>query len=207
MSRIRKKNHDLIISVASECFAQNGYEATKIIDIAKAAEVPKANVFYYFSNKEKLYDAVLNTITKPLLDASKPLEELTDPVEALTQYIHTKLSISRDHPNASKVFANEVMSGGKMLPKEVSEKLLQQSLDMVEKFSDWVESGLMDEVSPHHLMFMLWASTQTYADFSWQICTVMNKTELEEADFEQAASFIAQMVIKGCGLRSAPAIS
>jgi TetR/AcrR family transcriptional regulator len=78
---------------------------------------------------------------------------------------------------------------------------------MVEKFSDWVESGLMGEVFPHHLMFMLWASTQTYADFSWQICTVMNKTELEEADFEQAASFIAQMVIKGCGLRSAPAIS
>ncbi|MFA0372915.1 TetR family transcriptional regulator C-terminal domain-containing protein, partial [Vibrio sp. 10N.222.54.F6] len=79
--------------------------------IAKAADIPKPNVFYYFSSKDKLYNAVLETVTQPLLEASRPIEELSDPVEALSQYIQTKLIISRDHPHASKVFANEVMSG------------------------------------------------------------------------------------------------
>ena len=77
----------------------HGYAATKMVDIAKAADIPKPNVFYYFSSKDKLYNAVLESVTQPLLEASRPIEELDDPVEALSQYIQTKLIISRDHPH------------------------------------------------------------------------------------------------------------
>ena len=64
MSRIRQKNQDLIIEVACEQFATHGYAATKMADIAKAADIPKPNVFYYFSSKDKLYNAVLETVTQ-----------------------------------------------------------------------------------------------------------------------------------------------
>ena len=202
MSRIRQKNQDLIIEVASEQFATHGYAATKMVDIAKAADIPKPNVFYYFSSKDKLYNAVLETVTQPLLEASKPIEELDDPVEALTQYIQTKLTISRDHPFASKVFANEVMSGGKVLPKEIGDELFNQSQMIIDKFSTWSAKGLMDNVPAHHLMFTIWAATQTYADFGWQICSVMKKEHLDEQDYEEAANFITQLVIKGCGVNS-----
>lgn len=202
MSRIRQKNQDLIIEVASEQFATHGYAATKMVDIAKAADIPKPNVFYYFSSKDKLYNAVLETVTQPLLEASKPIEEMDDPVEALTQYIQTKLTISRDHPFASKVFANEVMSGGKVLPKEIGDELFNQSQMIIDKFSTWSAQGLMDDVPAHHLMFTIWAATQTYADFGWQICSVMKKERLDEKDYEEAASFITQLVIKGCGVNS-----
>lgn len=202
MSTIRKKNQDLIVLAASELFATQGYAATKIVDIATAANVPKANVFYYFKNKEILYSAVLDTITEPLLKASKPLEELDDPILALTQYIREKLRISREHPNASKVFANEVMSGGHALPSSVSKELFLQSQMMLSKFNHWIEQGLMDDVSPHHLMFTLWSSTQTYADFSWQICNVLKQKKLKNSDFESAAQFITKLVIQGCGVKS-----
>lgn len=202
MSRIRRKNQDLIIEVASEQFATHGYAATKMVDIAKAAEIPKPNVFYYFSSKDKLYYAVLETVTQPLLEASLPIEELDDPVEALTQYIRTKLMISRDHPHASRVFASEVMSGAKVLPEGIRTKLFQQSQLILEKFANWAEQGLMDDVPPHHLMFAIWSATQTYADFSWQICSVMDKSELTDSDFDEAAAFLTKMVIQGCGVKS-----
>lgn len=141
MSRIRRKNQDLIIEVASEQFATHGYAATKMVDIAKAADIPKPNVFYYFSSKDKLYYAVLETVTQPLLEASLPLEQLDDPVEALTQYIRTKLMISRDHPHASRVFASEVMSGAKVLPEGIRSKLFQQSQLILEKFANWAEQA------------------------------------------------------------------
>ncbi|RJX75577.1 TetR/AcrR family transcriptional regulator [Vibrio sinensis] len=201
MSRIRQKNQDLIIEVASKQFATHGYAATKMIDIAAAADIPKANVFYYFSSKDKLYNAVLETVVQPLLEASKPIEELSDPVEALSQYIQTKLMISRDHPNASKVFANEVMSGANELPEPIAKELYKQSQMIMEKFAKWSELGLMDDVPPHHLMFTIWAATQTYADFSWQICGVMKKKTLDDGDYAEAASFITQLVIKGCGVK------
>ncbi|MGF1718825.1 TetR/AcrR family transcriptional regulator [Vibrio kyushuensis] len=203
MSRIREKNQQLIIEVASEQFAINGYAATKMVDIAKAANIPKPNVFYYFSSKDKLYYAVLEMVTQPLLEASRPIEHLDNPVEALTQYIQTKLRISRDYPYASKVFANEVMSGAKVLPTEVGEELFKQSQMILDKFKTWSDNGLMDVVPPHHLMFTIWAATQTYADFSWQICNVMEKDTLDNEDYADAAEFLTQLVIKGCGVKSA----
>ncbi|NOI79672.1 TetR family transcriptional regulator [Vibrio tubiashii] len=202
MSRIRQKNQQLIIEVASEQFATHGYAATKIVDIAKAADIPKANVFYYFSSKDKLYYAVLKTVTQPLLEASRPIEELTDPVQALTEYIEAKLRISRDHPYASKVFANEVMSGAKALPEDIGQELFKQSQMIIDKFSTWSQQGLMDDVPAHHLMFTIWAATQTYADFGWQICNVMKKEQLDNDDYHQAAQFITQLIINGCGVKT-----
>ncbi|MGF1764029.1 TetR/AcrR family transcriptional regulator [Aliivibrio kagoshimensis] len=202
MSRIRQKNQELIIDVACHLFAEQGYAATKMADIAKQADIPKPNVYYYFSTKDNLYRAVLNTVVQPLLEASKPIELLDDPAEALTEYIKTKLRISRDHPDASKVFANEVMSGAKSLPTDIADELLVQSKMMVSKFESWSEQGLMAKLSPQHLMFTIWAATQTYADFSWQICNVMDKPKLDDNDFIEASNFLTQFVINGCQIKS-----
>ena len=201
MSRIRQKNQELIIEVACHLFAEQGYAATKMADIAKQADIPKPNVYYYFSTKDNLYRAVLNTVIQPLLEASKPIELLDDPAEALTEYIKTKLRISRDHPDASKVFANEVMSGAKSLPSDIADELLVQSKMMVSKFETWSEQGVMAKLSPQHLMFTIWAATQTYADFSWQICNVMDKPKLDDNDFADAADFLTQFVINGCQIK------
>ncbi|PSU45869.1 TetR family transcriptional regulator [Photobacterium frigidiphilum] len=201
MSKIREKNQVLIIEVACRQFALQGYAATKMADIAKEANIPKPNVYYYFSTKDNLYRAVLESVIQPLLDASKPIEQLDDPAEALTEYIKTKLRISRDHPYASKVFANEVMSGAKYLPQDIADGLLQQSKMIVEKFESWIEQGTMAKVSPQHLMFTIWASTQTYADFSWQICNVLNKPALDNNDYAEAAEFLTQFVINGCQVK------
>ncbi|PSW18295.1 TetR family transcriptional regulator [Photobacterium sanctipauli] len=201
MSRIRQKNQDRIIEVACRLFAEQGYAATKMVDIARAADIPKPNVFYYFSAKDNLYRAVLESVTQPLLEASQPIEQLDDPAEALTEYIKAKLRISRDHPFASKVFANEVMSGANYLPEDIAAELLKQSQMIIGKFSQWSQQGVMAALPPHHLMFTIWAATQTYADFSWQICNVMDKDKLDENDFEEAAAFLTQFVINGCQLQ------
>ncbi|MFV0576478.1 MAG: TetR/AcrR family transcriptional regulator [Vibrio sp.] len=198
MAKVRERNQIAIIEAASQHFAQFGYAATKVADIAKAANIPKPNIYYYYNSKDNLYRAVLESVTEPLLQASKPLEEIDDPVEALTEYIKTKLIISRDYANASKVFANEVMSGGKALPKDIENELQQQSEMIIEKFDSWIEQGRMAKVSSHHLMFTIWAATQTYADFSWQICRVMNKKKLSKQDYNDAAQLLTMMVLKGC---------
>lgn len=44
-----------IRDAALKKFAQHGFEATSVAEIAKAAGVPKANVLYYYSGKEELW--------------------------------------------------------------------------------------------------------------------------------------------------------
>lgn len=202
MAKVRERNQHAIIEAASQHFAKYGYAATKVADIAKEANIPKPNIYYYYTSKDNLYRAVLESVTAPLLKSSLPIQVLDDPKEALTEYIKTKLIISRDHAHASKVFANEVMSGGTSLPKDIEDALQQQSEMILAKFNSWMDQGLMEKVSAHHLMFTIWAATQTYADFGWQICRVLDKKKLSRQDYDEAAEFLTTMILKGCGVKS-----
>ncbi|WP_372832237.1 TetR/AcrR family transcriptional regulator [Pontibacterium sp.] len=203
MAKIRERNRELIIQVASEFFADKGFAATKTIDIANSAGLPKANIYYYFKTKQNLYRSVLESIIEPLLQSSAPFHENDDPATALEEYIRAKIRISQTHPHASKVFASEIMHGAPHLPEDISAQMLEQAQQMCERIQSWIDQGLMTAVPPQHLLFTIWASTQTYADFDWQISQVTGKEKLDQDDYDQAADLIVKLVLNGCGISTA----
>ncbi|WP_263263950.1 TetR/AcrR family transcriptional regulator [Pseudomonas sp. RIT-PI-S] len=200
MTRIRERNRELILRAASQEFADKGFAAAKASDIAARAGVPKPNVYYYFKSKEVLYREVLQSIVQPLLQASAPFNVEGDPRQVLTDYIRAKVRISRDLPDASKVFASEIMHGAPHLPAEQIEALNGQARHNIACLQQWIDRGLIAAIDPHHLMFSIWAATQTYADFDWQISVVTGKAKLDAKDYEAAAQTIVTLVLGGCGL-------
>jgi len=200
MSRIRDRKRALILNAACEIFANNGYAGTKIIDIAQKIAMPKANIYYYFKNKEVLYRSVLESFITPLLMATAPFDQYEHPSLALSDYIKLKIEISKNHPNASKVFANEILHGAPHLPEDIIEKLCLQTMGATDKLQNWIDEGLMDNVSPIHLLFMLWAATQTYADFNWQIKLHLKNDAISEQQFDNAADTLIKIILKGCGI-------
>jgi len=51
-----------IISSAIELFSQKGYDATRVNDIAAAANVNKALIYYYFKNKQDILDFMVKSL-------------------------------------------------------------------------------------------------------------------------------------------------
>ncbi|MCR3771580.1 TetR family transcriptional regulator, partial [Pseudomonas aeruginosa] len=190
MTSIRERNKRLILRAASEEFADKGFAATKTSDIAARAGLPKPNVYYYFQSKENLYRCVLESIVEPLLQASAPFRVEDDPLLALPAYIRSKIRISRELPHASKVFASEIMHGAPHLPKEYLDELNAQAQRNVTCLQTWIDRGQLAPVDPHHLLFAIWAATQTYADFDWQISIVTGKEQLSDADYDAAVETI-----------------
>ncbi len=197
MTSIRERNRRLILRAASEEFAEKGFAATKTSDIAARAGLPKPNVYYYFQSKENLYRSVLESVVEPLLQASAPFREDDEPAEALKAYIRSKIRISQELPHASKVFASELMHGAPHLPKEYLDELNAQAQRNIACLQSWIDRGLLAPVDPHHLLFTIWAATQTYADFDWQISMVTGKSSLSDADFNDAAETIIRLVLRG----------
>ena len=198
MSSIRERNKELILRAASEEFADKGFAASKTSDIAAKAGLPKPNVYYYFKSKENLYREVLESVIEPILRASTPFNRDGVPAEVLSGYIRSKIRISRDLPFASKVFASEIMHGAPHLTAEQVEQLNSQARHNIDCIQSWIDSGQIAPLDPHHLMFTLWAATQTYADFNWQISTITGKAKLDDSDYEAAAQTIIRLVLKGC---------
>jgi AcrR family transcriptional regulator len=76
-----QKQRDHILAVAEQHFAQVGFLAASMRDLALKAELPLATLGYHFARKEQLYAAVLDAINAELvalLDASTDLAPLVD---------------------------------------------------------------------------------------------------------------------------------
>lgn len=75
-------------------------------------------------------------------------------------------------------------------------------LTSVQRFASRVNGPQPQNESP--LIFSIWAATQTYADYDWQIATVTGKASVDEADYEAAAHTIIRMIIKDCVIEESP---
>ena len=119
-----------------------------------------------------------------------------DPEQALREYIAGKLRFSREHPDDSRVYANEVVSGAPIFSDEIAERVIPALQADVAIFNRWAEQGLCRPVDGRHLMILLWASTQVYADWASQISLVLGKKKLGAEDFSAAESLIVDMVLR-----------
>lgn len=199
-SRIRQKNEETIIQAAEDEFARHGFKGTSMNTIAVKAGLPKANLHYYFTNKLGLYVAVLSNIIELWDSTFNNLDPEDDPAQALTRYIRAKMEFSRRQPQASRIFAMEIISGGQCLTEYFSQDYRLWFAGRAQVFQGWIEAGKMDPVDPVHLIFLLWGSTQHYADFATQICQVTGRTRLTKQDFEAAGDNLIRIILKGCGL-------
>jgi AcrR family transcriptional regulator len=60
-----------IIAAALGSFAERGFAATKLEDVAAAAGISKGTIYLYFPNKEELFRAVVRQAVLPNLEAAE----------------------------------------------------------------------------------------------------------------------------------------
>ena len=192
-----------ILAAAEAVFARAGFAGATMAEIAEAAGIPKANLHYYFRTKDSLYQAVLDNTLTLWLSQTDSITSDADPATALGDYIRAKMRLTATHPDASRVFANEMLHGaphiGDYLRNELK-TLVDQKARVLEQ---WAQQGRMDPVDPRHLFFTIWAATQTYADFQPQVCAVLGKARLSRAELERATDQLVKLILKGCGIKFA----
>lgn len=59
---------DRILLIASRMFAERGYSAVTIRDIVESVNIKPASFYNHFESKEKLFDAIVDTIKEVYLD-------------------------------------------------------------------------------------------------------------------------------------------
>ncbi len=199
-SRIWERNEATILSGAERVFARAGFEGATMAQIAEEAGVPKPNLHYYFGNKLDLYRAVLNRVLHDWLDPTDVIVAEAEPRIALENYVRKKMALAFSRPDASRVFANELLHGGTEIADLLATTLRGLVQDKAAVIDHWVAQGRMAPVDSTHLFFTIWSATQTYADFDVQVRAVLGRTELTDADHERATQHVISLILRGCGL-------
>jgi AcrR family transcriptional regulator len=76
--RRKEERPQEITEAALEAFAENGYAATRVEEVAKRAGVSKGLLYLYFKTKEELFKAVIRSFVVPRIDTLTRLIESTD---------------------------------------------------------------------------------------------------------------------------------
>jgi TetR/AcrR family transcriptional regulator len=131
--RALSKGAQSILEVAEQLFAEKGFDAVSINDIAQQAEVSKANIFHHFKSKEGLYLAVLKMACNraaEALDVTKkdPLENST---ERMSRFFSSHLKALLEQPRSTRLILRELMKNSEQRGKQLAEEVFAETFSKV----------------------------------------------------------------------------
>nr|USU31662.1 HTH-type transcriptional regulator RutR [Methylobacterium sp. OTU13CASTA1] len=191
---------DAVLDAGLAVFSTLGLHGASLDQIAERAGLSKTNLLYYFASKEALYVAVLRRVLDVWLDPLQALDSGSEPAEALKAYIRAKVTLSRDAPQASRLFCLEIVQGAPLLRAELEGPLRALVDAKVAVLSGWMDEGRIQPHDPHHLVFSVWAITQHYADFAVQVDAITGHDLADEAFFERTVASTQRLILAGLGL-------
>ena len=196
-TRIRARNEDKILDAALEIFADCGFKGATIDQIASRAGMSKPNLLYYFRRKRDLYVAVLERTLDMWLEPLSAIRADGDPAQEIRAYINRKLAFSKARPTASRMFANEIIQGAPLL-KTILQGGLRNIVDeKAAVIRGWAKAGKIADVDPYHLIFVIWAVTQHYADFAAQVEAVVGGRLGDRKFFRETETAIDHILLRG----------
>jgi TetR/AcrR family transcriptional regulator len=188
---IREENERVLLKAAERVFAEQGFAGATTAAIARSAGVPKANLHYYFATKEGLYRAVIERVLNAWLDAASSFDTSEDPRLALTAYISAKMDLARAMPLASRIWSAPIIQD--FLDTTLSQWVAKREAAV----RRWIAAGKLKPLEPRVLFYMIWATTQQYANAAHEMATLNGGEPLDDAAFERAKRQVITTILGG----------
>jgi len=194
---VRAENERAILAAAEAVFAERGFGGATIQAIAERAGVPKPNVHYYFPTKEGLYRAVVAQVLDAWLAAASSFDTSDDPREALSRYIGAKMDLARAMPLSSRIWSAEIMRGAPIIQDFLDTTLTQWVASRERVVRRWIAHGKLKAIEPKVLFYMIWATTQHYANAAHEIASLEGGKPLDETAFERVKRQVIDVIVSG----------
>ena len=97
-----------LLRIAAELFAERGYKATTVRDIADAAGILSGSLYHHFDSKESMVDEILRTFQEDLFGQYDDiLASDADPLAKLEQAVRVSFEAIDEHHDEVAIFQND----------------------------------------------------------------------------------------------------
>ena len=107
---------DAILAAALEEFSARGFEATRLDDVAKRADVAKGTIYLYFRDKESLFQELIRAMLTPVIGSIEALSAADVPIAMLADRI-VDLFVREIYETRRKDVIRLMISEGRRFPK------------------------------------------------------------------------------------------
>ena len=146
-----------IVAAAERHFAERGFEATRLDDIAAAVGIQRAAIFYHFGDKNELHAAVLDAILEGAVAALPSAGSIAERLEAsLAGWV----DYVAQRPSVARLILREAANAR----PGVTSPLMRASSAPVALLREMIDAGvasgeLKPRVDPHHFISLMGATT------------------------------------------------
>jgi TetR/AcrR family transcriptional regulator len=131
-----------ILQAAVREFSREGVAGARTDAIARAAGVNKALLYYYFTDKETLYSAVLDQVFEGLTQSiQKALSSDLPPREKLLAYVGAHFDYIASHPLYPRITQGEMMRAARGKAPHLQRIAKQYFIPLFRKVAAVIEQG------------------------------------------------------------------
>ena len=147
---------ELLLTAATELFAEQGVAGTTFATIARRAGLTPAMLHYYFKDREELLDVVVEERLCPLLTyVWGPVKEGDDPAELIRGVVQRLLEAIERSPWVPSTWMREILNEGGLLRTRILRRLPYEKLRIVGEVVARGQAGhkLNSDLDPHLVVF------------------------------------------------------
>jgi AcrR family transcriptional regulator len=143
-----KRKH--IIDIAVKVFSVNGYYGTTVKDVVEAADISVGTFYFYFKNKEELFETLYDEMSEELFDTAlhNAMQNINKEIDlgfskAIAFFLK---AIELNRPLAKIMLIEAVGLNPKFERKraEVTKKYVNYTAEAFEQMKQWVNASIPD---------------------------------------------------------------
>jgi AcrR family transcriptional regulator len=138
-----------VFAAAADAFSRRGFDGVTIDDIATAAGVNKAMIYYHFTDKLALYrDIVCEMLDEAGARVSAVVAEPVSPAEKLQRFIAGFIALADSRPYFPPLMMREMAEGALHLDAGILARMRTVFLAFARVLAEGQESGVFRAVNP-----------------------------------------------------------
>ncbi|HVN85259.1 MAG TPA: TetR/AcrR family transcriptional regulator [Candidatus Binatia bacterium] len=149
-----------ILVAAETVFAEKGYAAARLEDVAGRVGVRRASLVYYFRDKRELYDAVLSDIFGELLDRYQVVLTKSEPLpQRIEAIVDTWVGYVAERPAVARLLLWEAADGSQDRVLAAAGNGAAVISTLTRAIQEGQRHGLFHPIDPIHFIFTIVGAT------------------------------------------------
>jgi AcrR family transcriptional regulator len=149
MKRDSAVTREALVSAAADLFSRHGFDGVTVDDIARAARVNRAMLYYHFADKLALYrDIVCRMLDEAGARVTAIVEEPRSAPDKLERFIASFVGLADSHPYFPPLMLREMVEGALHFDAEILSRMRRVFLAFTRVLTEGEQSGTFRQVNP-----------------------------------------------------------
>ncbi|MBS1272603.1 MAG: HTH-type transcriptional regulator RutR [Candidatus Marinimicrobia bacterium] len=193
-----------ILRAALKEFVEYGQKGARMQSIADRANVNKALLHYYFSNKQNLHREVLHRVFRMAINSIyQSIDEADSPENQIRGIIRAYFSLFRQNPAIPRLMLLELNANSSDFIEAFTQVFQADTVPfpqkMIQIIEDGIERGIFRPVNPRQALLSTLGTVAFYfiaRPFARQVLSIENEDQFIEERLEHIQDLIFHGLIK-----------